>query len=98
MLADEGKDVHFDDEVTDFEPPTRFGLRSVLGSTNALSYELAEEGVSQTSISVTVAYDLPDAPPDAGFGDARVQETIRSAMDGALDRLGDAVDREMSER
>jgi uncharacterized protein YndB with AHSA1/START domain len=97
-LAEEGKEVHFDDEVTDFEPPTRFGLRSVLGGTNALSYELADEGARLTSLAVTVAYDLPDAPPEAGFGDERVRETIRAAMDRALDLLGEAIDRDAGDR
>jgi uncharacterized protein YndB with AHSA1/START domain len=93
-LAVEGEKVHFDDEITDYEPPTRFGLRSVLGNTNSVSYALEEDDLGRTRFDVALSYDLPDPPPDVRLDDDALQAAISSAVDQSLDLFRDLVERE----
>jgi uncharacterized protein YndB with AHSA1/START domain len=92
-LQIDGESVHLDDEITDFEPPSRFGLRSVLGATNAVTYTLSEEDTDVTRISVNLAYELPDPPPNTKLDDNELRETIAHAVDHSLTLFQELVER-----
>ena len=92
-LEIDGASVHLDDEITDFDPPNRFGLRSVLGATNAVTYTLSEEDTNLTSIAVNLAYELPDPPPTARLEDAELRETIARAIEHSLTLFQELVER-----
>jgi hypothetical protein len=92
-LLIDGESVHLDDEITDFDPPNRFGLRSVQGATNAVTYTLSEVDRGQTSIAVNLAYDLPDPPPDARLPDSELQATIARAIEHSLALFKELVER-----
>jgi hypothetical protein len=83
-LQIDGESVHLDDEITDFDPPNRFGLRSVLGATNAVTYTVNEEDFSRTRLTVNLAYELPDPPPDANLDENELRDTIARAVDHSL--------------
>jgi hypothetical protein len=93
-LVVDGKPTHVDDEITDFDPPNRLGLRSVLGDTNAVTYILAEDEDRLTQVDVILSYDLPDPPPDVQLDDDAVRSTIAGALEESLDRLKKLVEAE----
>ena len=93
-LEVDGERVHFDDEVTDFEPHMRFGLRSVLGNTNAVTYSIEENDEGTTRVDVAMLFDLPDPPPEAGLDDDALKAAVTIALGGALDLLQDIIERE----
>jgi uncharacterized membrane protein len=93
-LVVDGELTHLDDEITDFEPPTRLGLRSVQGNTNAVTYVLAESDAAEvTAVDVSLAYDLPNPPPGANLDDAALRSAIASALEQALELLRERVER-----
>jgi hypothetical protein len=77
----DGRPTHVDDEITDYDPPTRFGLRSVLGGTNAVTYTLREDEAGLTDVDVALNYDVPDPPPGVQLDD----DSLRTAITGALE-------------
>jgi uncharacterized protein YndB with AHSA1/START domain len=93
-LIVDGESFNLDDEVTDYEPPTRFGLRSVLGTTNAVTYTLSEGDANLTHVDVALAYDLPDPPPGASLDEGGLRQAIANALTSSLDLLKDLVERE----
>lgn len=95
ILAMGDETYHLDDEVTDYDPPWRFGLRSVQGGGDAISYSLSEEADQTTRLDVTLFYDLPDPPPALGFDDEAVQRQVREGLQQSLRRLKDLVEREV---
>jgi uncharacterized membrane protein len=86
-----GERVHADDEITDFDPPTRLGLRSVLGGTDEVSYTLSEEEDGFTRVDVVLAYDLV-LPADAGVEEASVRQSIETALRQVLRRLKELIE------
>ena len=93
LLVD-GESAHLDDEVTVYEPPTRFGLQSVLGATNAVTFTLSEDDEDLTRVDVSLAYDLPDPPADANLDEAGLRQAISNALTHSLELLKDLVERE----
>ncbi len=91
LLVD-GESVSFDDEITDFEPPTRLGLRSVLGATNAVTYTLSEEDGGETVVDVVLVYELPEPPSEARLDEAGLRQAIANALAASLDRLKNLVE------
>jgi len=89
-----GETYHLDDEVTDYEPPWRFGLRSIQGGTDAISYSLSEEDDRTTLLDVTLFYDLPDPPPSLGFDEQTLQKQIADGVAQSLRRLKSLVEQE----
>ncbi len=96
-LVVDGESVHFDDEVTDFDPPSRFGLRSVLGSTSAATYSLLEEDSERTRVDVLLSYDLPEPPDGVSLGEEGVRSAIAAGLDHALDLLQGIIERERAD-
>ncbi len=92
-----GERVHLDDEVTDFDPPNRFGLRSVLGTTNAVTYTMSEGDVGDTRIDVTLTYDLPEPPPETSLDDVGLRQAILNALGHSLSLLRDLIERETND-
>ena len=93
-LIVDGETTHLDDEITDFDPPTRFGLRSVHGNTNAVTYSLVEDESDLTQVDVSLTYDLPEPPPELQLDEAALQAAITAALDQALDLLRDLVEKD----
>jgi uncharacterized protein YndB with AHSA1/START domain len=92
-LVVDGEMTYLDDEITDFEPPTRLGLRSIQGNTNAVSYVLAESGDAHlTTVDVSLAYDLPDPPSGVNLDDSALRSTIANALAEVLDLLRERVE------
>jgi uncharacterized protein YndB with AHSA1/START domain len=85
---------HEDDEVTDYQPPNRFGLRSVLGTTSAVTYTLSEEDLDRTRVDVVLDYDLPDPPPGSGGDAEQLRQAIASALTHSLGLFREVVERE----
>jgi hypothetical protein len=93
-LIVDGVAYHLDDEITDFAPPTRLGLRSVLGATNAISYALSEDENGETHLDVVLDYELPDPPPGAPVDPSGLRASIANALTQSLRRLKAIVERE----
>jgi uncharacterized membrane protein len=93
-LVADGESVHFDDEVTDFDPPSRFGVRSVLGNTNVATYTLAEDDSGRTLVDITLSYDLPEPPAGASLDEDSIRAAIASSLSQALNLLRDIVERD----
>ena len=93
-LIVDGVAYHLDDEITDFAPPTRLGLRSVLGATNAISYALSEDENGETHLDVVLDYELPDPPPGAPVDPSGLRASIANALTQSLRRLKEIVQRE----
>jgi len=85
---------HEDDEVTDYQPPNRFGLRSVLGTTSSVTYTLSEEDLNLTRVDVVLDYDLPDPPPGSGGDSEQLRQAITTALAHSLALFRDIVERE----
>jgi uncharacterized protein YndB with AHSA1/START domain len=86
-LVVDGVAYHLDDEITDFAPPTRLGLRSVLGATNAISYALSEDETGATHLDVVLDYELPDPPAGAPVDPTGLRASIANALTQSLRRL-----------
>jgi Polyketide cyclase / dehydrase and lipid transport len=93
-LIVDGVAYHLDDEITDFAPPTRLGLRSVLGATNAINYALSEDENGETHLDVVLDYELPDPPPGAPVDPSGLRASIANALTQSLRRLKEIVERE----
>jgi hypothetical protein len=91
-LVVDGMPTDVDDEVTDFDPPNRFGLRSVLGGTNAVTYSLREDEGGFTEVDVVLAYDLPDPPPGVQLDDDSLRSAIAGALEESLDLLASLIE------
>ncbi len=90
-----GDEIHSaDDEITVYEPPNRFGLRSVLGGTDEITYTLAEEDTDLTLVSVVLSYEIPVPEKAAGVNAAQVQRSIEAALSETLKLLGKIVESE----
>jgi|GEM_PF-6163768 len=85
---------HEDDEITDYQPPNRFGLRSVLGTTSSVTYTLSEDESSRTRIEISLDYDLPDPPPGSPNNPEGLREAITTALAYSLSLFRDIVERE----
>ena len=95
-LTVDGEAVHADDEVTDYDPPNRLGLRSVLGSTDSIFYTLSEIDNGDTAIDVVLTYDLPDLPGGSGTDADGLQVAIAAALNHSLELLGALVEKNAS--
>jgi uncharacterized membrane protein len=95
-LVMDGQTFHLDDEVTEFEPPTRFGLRAVLGGTDAVTYTLSEDETGQTRVDVVLSYDLPDATGGAAPDAEGLRQAIAQAMTHSLGVLKGLIEGEAS--
>lgn len=87
---------HEDDEVAEFDPPNRFGLRSVLGTTSAVTYTLSEIDANRTRIDLALRYDLPTPPTGAGSDPDGLRQAITEALNQTLGRFREIVEREAS--
>ena len=85
---------HEDDEVTDYQPPNRFGLRSVLGTTSSIVYTLSEDDGDRTRIDISLDYDLPDPPAGSASTPENLRQAIATALAHTLQTFRDIVERE----
>jgi uncharacterized protein YndB with AHSA1/START domain len=94
FLSVGGETVHADDEITDYDPPNRFGVRSVAGGSDSVTYNLAEDDHGQTLVEVDLAYDLPDAPTKDETRSAELRAAIAEALEHSLHTLKELVERD----
>ncbi|HVC32400.1 MAG TPA: SRPBCC family protein [Chloroflexota bacterium] len=93
-IAANGEEYHLDDEVAEYDPPWHFGLRSVQGATEAISYTLVEEAEGITRLDVSLSYDLPDPPAASGLDDAALRQQIADGLAQSLRVLKGLIERE----
>ncbi len=94
FLNSQGREEHLDDEIVEFDPPTRFALRSVLGGTESVSYTLAEDDGGETRLDVDLTYEIPEAISGTENAADGLRRAIETAVGESLRLLQEIVERD----
>ncbi len=95
-LEIDGETYHADDEVTEFDPPWHFAIRSVQGGADGISYSLASDVDGRTRLDATLSYDLPDPPPGTSYDPGAARQDLSDGLKASLVALKELIEREIA--